>query len=278
MRTTFADNNPLHNLLTPNPTHPTRRQACAALAGSALVASLPQAMAAEPARPAAATAARLALPPLPYAVNALDPVLSATTLETHWGKHHKAYLDNLSKLLAGTPMEALSLQELIRQHSPTAPQRNAAVFNNAAQAWNHQFYWESLKPLGGGKPPAAVLQAIQASPWQTVEALRAAMVSQAVSIFGSGWLWLCVAPGTKRLVLQDTFNADTPAKSEALVPLAVIDVWEHAYYIDYRNKRKDYVEAVVDKLLDWGRVEARLAAAAQLPAAPPPSRAAAPIN
>lgn len=186
------------------------------------------------------------LPPLPYADNALDPVISANTLSFHYGKHHKTYVDNLNKLVAGTELADLSLERII---AATAGQADkAGVFNNAAQIWNHTFYWNSLSPKGGGEPPAALKKKIEAS-FDTVEACKKELAAAATTQFGSGWAWL-VQDGDKLKVVK-TSNADLPL-THGLKPLLTIDVWEHAYYLDYQNRRVDYVNAVLDKLINWG--------------------------
>lgn len=186
------------------------------------------------------------LPPLPYADNALDPVISANTLSFHYGKHHKTYVDNLNKLVAGTELADLSLEKII---ATTAGQADkAGVFNNAAQIWNHTFYWNSLSPKGGGEPPAALKKKIEAS-FDTVEACKKELAAAAMTQFGSGWAWL-VQDGDKLKVVK-TSNADLPL-THGLKPLLTIDVWEHAYYLDYQNRRVDYVNAVLDKLINWG--------------------------
>jgi Fe-Mn family superoxide dismutase len=185
------------------------------------------------------------LPTLPYAENALEPILSANTLSFHYGKHHKTYVDNLNKLIAGTEYSNQALEQII---SGTAGKAEAvAIFNNAAQTWNHSFYWKSLLPNGGGEPPAALKQMIEAS-FGTVDACKKEFASTAVSQFGSGWAWL-VLDGSQ-LKLLKTANAGLPL-TMGVKPLLAIDVWEHAYYLDYQNRRADYVNAVLDKLINW---------------------------
>jgi superoxide dismutase, Fe-Mn family len=191
------------------------------------------------------TAPLHALPPLPYADNALDPVISANTLGFHYGKHHKGYVDNLNKLLAGTELASLSLEQLITETSGKADQ--VAIFNNAAQTWNHTFYWRSLRAKGGGEPPAALKQKIETS-FGNLDACKKELATAATTQFGSGWAWL-VLEGDKLKVVK-TGNAETPLTKGAK-PLLTIDVWEHAYYLDYQNRRADYVNAVLDKLINW---------------------------
>jgi superoxide dismutase, Fe-Mn family len=195
-------------------------------------------------RPAHA-ASPYALPPLPYAENALEPVISARTIGFHYGKHHKAYMDNLNSLIAGTPYADMPLPDTI-QH--TAGQADKiGIFNNAAQFWNHTFYWHSLKPAGGGDPPAAVKQKM-IEDFGTVDECKKALADAAVSQFGSGWGWLVLDNGKLKVV--KTGNADVPF-TRGMRPLLTIDVWEHAYYLDYQNRRADYVKAVLDSLINW---------------------------
>jgi Fe-Mn family superoxide dismutase len=192
------------------------------------------------------TATPHVLPPLPYAEDALDPVISANTLRYHYAKHHQGYVDNLNKLIAGTPLAGLSLEKLIT--ATTGQADKVAIFNNAAQAWNHSFYWRSLRPKGGGAPPAALKTMIEAS-FDTVDACRKELATAATTQFGSGWAWLVLDAGKLKVVRTD--NAETPLAS-GMTPLLTIDVWEHAYYLDYQNRRADYVNAVLDKLINWG--------------------------
>jgi len=193
-----------------------------------------------------------ALPPLPYADTALAPVISANTLGFHYGKHHRGYVDNLNKLVAGTEFADLSLEKIIT--AAAGKPEKAAIFNNAAQTWNHTFYWNSLKPNGGGEPPASLKQKIEAS-IGTVDACRKELAAAATSQFGSGWAWL-VQEGDKLKVVK-TGNADLPL-TMGMKPLLTIDVWEHAYYLDYQNRRADYVNAVLEKLINWDFAAANL--------------------
>lgn len=192
------------------------------------------------------------LPLLPFADNALDPVISANTLSFHYGKHHKAYVDNLNKLVAGTEFADLSLEQVITATASRADK--AGIFNNAAQIWNHTFYWNSLAPKGGGEPPAALKQKIEAS-FGSLDACKQELATAATTQFGSGWAWLAL-DGDKLKVVK-TANANVPL-TEGMKPLLVIDVWEHAYYLDYQNRRADYVNAVLDKLVNWGFAENNL--------------------
>ncbi len=186
-----------------------------------------------------------ALPPLPYAENALVPVISANTVNFHYGKHHKGYVDNLNKLVAGTEFADLSLEKIIE--ATTGQAEKTAIFNNAAQIWNHTFYWRSLKVNGGGAPSAALKQKIEVS-FGSVDACKKELVTAATTQFGSGWAWL-VLDGDKLKVVK-TSNADLPV-TKGMKPLLTIDVWEHAYYLDYQNRRAAYVNAVLDKLINW---------------------------
>jgi len=185
------------------------------------------------------------LPPLPYADNALGPVISANTVGFHYGKHHKGYVDNLNKLIAETEFADMALEKIIAGTAGKA--EKAAIFNNAAQVWNHTFYWSSLKPKGGGEPPAELKKKIEAS-FGTVDACRKEWSAAAMAQFGSGWAWL-VLDGDNLKVVR-TANADLPL-TKGIKPLLTIDVWEHAYYLDYQNRRADYVNAVIDKLINW---------------------------
>ena len=185
------------------------------------------------------------LPPLPYVANALEPVITAHTIGFHYGKHHQGYVDNLNKLVAETEYAAMSLEKII---SATAGRvETAAIYNNAAQIWNHTFYWKSMRAKGGGEPPAALKEKIVAS-FGSVDACKKEFVSTAVSQFGSGWAWL--VQEDDRLKIVKTANADIPLSKDRKL-LLTIDVWEHAYYLDYQNRRADYVSAVLDKLINW---------------------------
>jgi superoxide dismutase, Fe-Mn family len=185
------------------------------------------------------------LAPLPYAENSLEPTITAHTIGFHYGKHHNGYVDNLNKLIAGTEYADLSLETIV---TVTAGQPDkAAIFNNAAQIWNHTFFWKSMRPKGGGEPPAALKQKMQAS-FGDVNACRKELATAAVSQFGSGWAWL-VLDGDQLKVIK-TANANVPLTT-GMKPLLTIDVWEHAYYLDYQNRRADYVNNVLDKLINW---------------------------
>ena len=196
--------------------------------------------------------APFSLPPLPYADNALDPVISAHTLSFHYGKHHKAYVDNLNKLVAGTAHADASLEAIIK--ATAGKPADAGLFNNAAQIWNHTFYWNSLRHGGGGAPGKALATRIEAD-FGSLDNLKKELTQAAVTQFGSGWAWLVVKDG--KLAVTKTANADTPLV-HGQKPLLTIDVWEHAYYLDFQNRRPDYVAAVLDKLIDWGFAEDNL--------------------
>ena len=185
------------------------------------------------------------LPALPYKDDALDPVISARTISFHYGKHHKGYIDNLNKLVAGTKFAHLPLEKIIAETTGKADK--TAIFNNAAQAWNHAFYWRSLRPKGGGEPPAVLKQKIEAS-FGSLDACKKELATMAMAQFGSGWAWLVLDGDKIRMV--KTGNADTPMTT-GIKPLLTIDVWEHAYYLDYQNQRAVYVDAVMDKLINW---------------------------
>jgi Fe-Mn family superoxide dismutase len=193
------------------------------------------------------------LPPLPYPENALDPVISANTLSFHHGKHHKTYVDNLNNLVKGTDLESAPLERVVME-SAGKPDK-AAVFNNAAQVWNHTFFWNSMRPGGGGVPNGRLGDMINAA-FGTFDSFKKELAATAVSQFGSGWGWLVEDGGSLKVV--KTANAEVPfVKGQR--PLLTIDVWEHAYYLDYQNRRADYVNAVIDKLLNWRFAEENLA-------------------
>jgi len=192
-----------------------------------------------------AHAAPITLPALPYAENALEPVISSRTMGFHYGKHHRAYVDNLNNLIAGTDLADLSLEKIVLE-TAGKPDR-IGIFNNAAQAWNHAFYWNSLRPGGGGRPPPQLAQLIDAS-FGSFDSFRKELASVTVGQFGSGWGWLVLDAG--KLKCLRTPNAETPITGTSK-PVLTIDVWEHAYYLDYQNRRADYVNALIDRLLDW---------------------------
>jgi Fe-Mn family superoxide dismutase len=180
------------------------------------------------------------LPPLPYPKDALAPLISAETFDYHHGKHHAAYVTNLNAAIKGTPNESKSLEEIILSS-------DGPLFNNSAQVWNHTFFWNSMKPQGGGKPSGDLGAALERD-FGGFDKFREQFVQAAVKQFGSGWAWL-VAEGGK-LKITSTANADLPMKHKQTA-LFTVDVWEHAYYIDYRNARQKFVESVVDSLANW---------------------------
>jgi Fe-Mn family superoxide dismutase len=206
-------------------------------------------------RRTAAEQTPISLPPLPWDEGALAPTISAQTISFHYGKHHRAYVDNLNKLIAGTDLADQPLERIV-QLVAGKPDK-VAIFNNAAQAWNHTFYWHSLSPKGGGKPSGKLLAKIEED-FGGFDNFRSKFAQAAVGQFGSGWAWL-VKAGTRLEVLA-TANADTPI-TMGKKPLLTIDVWEHAYYLDYQNRRADYVNAVIDKLLNWEFASAQFTAA-----------------
>ena len=181
------------------------------------------------------------LPPLPYAMDALAPAYSRETLEYHYGKHHNAYVVNLNNLQKGTEFEAMSLEDIVRKAS-------GGIYNNAAQIWNHTFFWNCMKPQGGGTPSGALAQAIDAK-WGSYDAFKEAFAKSAVGNFGSGWTWLVKKPDGSVDILN-TGAAGTPLTTGDTA-LLTIDVWEHAYYIDYRNLRPKFVETFLGKLVNW---------------------------
>ncbi len=194
------------------------------------------------------------LPDLPYAQNALEPVISARTLEFHYGKHHQTYVDNLNKLIKGTPLAQKPLEELIID-TFRQPDK-VGVFNNAAQVWNHTFYWHCLNPAGGKEPSQALMQKIETA-FGSFDECKKELFSAATTQFGSGWAWLEL--DGDRLKVTKTPNAEMPLTRNNK-PLLTIDVWEHAYYLDYQNRRPDYVQAVLDNLVNWDFVAEKLEA------------------
>lgn len=187
------------------------------------------------------------LPALPWAKDALAPVISSETIDYHYGKHHQAYVTNLNKLIQGTEFDKSSLEEIVKHASP------GGLYNNAAQTWNHSFFWNCMKPAGGGAPKGAVGEAIKRQ-WGDLTGFKKAFQDNAVGNFGSGWTWLVMrTDGSVDVV--NTGAAGTPLTT-ADKPLLCVDVWEHAYYIDYRNMRPKFVETFMDHLVNWDFVEA----------------------
>jgi Fe-Mn family superoxide dismutase len=205
--------------------------------------------------------APFSLPKLPYEENALEPVVSAKTISFHYGKHHKAYVDNLNRLVVGTPYEQMGLEEIVKKSAGN--DKDKGIFNNAGQIWNHNFYWESMTPKGGS-PAGKIADAIKSS-FGGIKEFNEAFQKAAVGQFGSGWAWLVKGAGGK-LEIVTTSNAGTPLTTDA-TPLLTLDVWEHAYYVDYQNKRPDYAAAVIEKLLNWDFAAKNLSASSQRKAA-----------
>ena len=194
----------------------------------------------------------ISLPELPYGKDALAPHISANTLDFHYGKHHKTYVDNLNKLITGTDLAEKSLEEIIK--ISVGDSAKAGIFNNAAQIWNHSFYWQCLKKSGGGSPTGAIAAKINAA-WGSYDKFAEELKNAGVTQFGSGWAWLVLEDG--QLKITKTANADTPL-AHGQKPLLTIDVWEHAYYLDYQNRRPDYLTAVIQNLINWDFVNANL--------------------
>jgi Fe-Mn family superoxide dismutase len=187
------------------------------------------------------------LPPLPYAKDGLAPHISANTLDFHYGKHHQAYVNNTNKMIDGTPHADKSLEDIIKA-------ADGGLFNNAAQVWNHTFYWNSMKPGGGGQPEGALLDAINRD-FGSVDNFKQKFKEAATTQFGSGWAWLVEDGG--KLAVTKTANADLPLK-HGKKALLTCDVWEHAYYLDYQNVRPNYVQAYLDHLVNWDFAAANL--------------------
>ena len=192
--------------------------------------------------------------PLPYADDALEPAYSARTISFHYGKHHKTYVDKLNELAAGTELADLSLDDVIRKTAGQADK--TAIFNNAAQVWNHTFFWNSMKPAGGGAPEGELAIKINET-WGDVAKFVEAYKTAALGRFGSGWVWLVWEGG--ELKITSTLNAETPLVGAAK-PLLTVDVWEHAYYLDYQNLRPAYVQAFFDRLVSWDEALTRFLA------------------
>jgi Fe-Mn family superoxide dismutase len=192
------------------------------------------------------------LPDLPYAKDGLAPYISANTLEFHHGKHHRAYVDNTNKLIAGTELANESLETIVKKSVGDAAK--GGLFNNAAQVWNHSFYWQCMKPKGGGKPTGKVADKINEA-WGSFDKFADELKNAGATQFGSGWAWLVVDGGKLKVI--KTANADTPI-AHGVKPLLTVDVWEHAYYLDYQNRRPDYLATFIEKLINWDFVEANL--------------------
>lgn len=193
------------------------------------------------------------LPPLPYANDALEPTISARTLEFHHGKHHNAYVTNLNNLVKDSELASKPLEEVIKIAAADLPAKQG-IFNNAAQVWNHTFFWNCMKKGGGGKPSGKVADAINAA-FGSYEKFAEEFKNAAVTQFGSGWAWLVEENGA--LKITKTANADLPM-AHGQKALLTVDVWEHAYYLDYQNRRPDFVQAVLDNLVNWDFVAQNL--------------------
>ncbi len=195
------------------------------------------------------------LPALPFAKDGLQPHISANTLDFHHGKHHKTYVDNLNNMTKDSPLASKSLEEVIK--AVASDSDKTGVFNNAAQVWNHSFYWNCMKPGGGGQPSGDVASAIDTA-FGSYDKFKEEFKSACTSQFGSGWGWLVAESGSVKIA--KTPNADTPLV-HGQTALLTCDVWEHAYYLDYQNKRPDYVQAFIDNLINWDFVAENLAKA-----------------
>jgi superoxide dismutase, Fe-Mn family len=224
-----------------------RRLLCGAIASSALeLSGIRSAFSQEP--------IPFKLHPLPYSSDALAPVISGETIEFHYGKHHKGYVDNLNRLVKGTEFSGLPLEEIVKKTVGNIAQ--IGIYNNAAQAWNHAFYWNSMRQKGGGLPTGKLAVKIKDS-FGDYTVFREQFITAATTQFGSGWAWLVQDEGDKLKILK-TANADTPLL-QGMKCLLTCDVWEHAYYLDYQNRRRDYVEAWLDKLVNWDFVHKQMA-------------------
>ncbi|WP_300545466.1 superoxide dismutase [Maricaulis sp.] len=196
------------------------------------------------------------LPDLPYAKDALAPHISSETLEFHHGKHHAAYVKNLNGLVEGTELAPKSLEDVIRETAGKPEQQG--IFNNAAQIWNHTFYWQSMRPNGGGQPTGQLAEMIDRD-FGSVDAFKDAFAKAGATQFGSGWAWLVLKDG--KLEVRKTLNAETPLTEAGITPLLTMDVWEHAYYLDFQNRRPDYISAFLEHLVNWEFAAENLAAA-----------------
>ncbi len=186
------------------------------------------------------------LPKLPYADNGLAPYITANTISFHYGKHHSTYVKKLNGMIEGTNYMDMSLESVIKETSDESDK--VGIFNNAAQVWNHTFYWNSMKPNGGGMPSGILKERIESS-WGNFEKFKSQFLEIATTQFGSGWAWLILENDALKIV--KTPNAETPLTSSNQIPLLTIDVWEHAYYLDFQNKRPDYINVFFDHLINW---------------------------
>lgn len=196
------------------------------------------------------------LPALPYDRDALAPHISAETLDIHHGKHHAAYVTNLNKMLDGHELAGKALEDVVKATAGKADK--AGIFNNAAQVWNHTFYWQSMRPNGGGAPKGELAKLIDRD-FGSLDAFKTAFAAAGATQFGSGWAWLVTKDG--KLEIRKTANAETPVTEAGVTPLLTMDVWEHAYYVDFRNRRPDYIATFLAHLVNWEFAAANLAAA-----------------
>ena len=192
------------------------------------------------------------LPPLPYGKDALEPAMSAKTLDFHHGKHHKTYVDTLNKLVDGTPLSSQSLEDIIR--ATAKDESKVQIFNNAAQSWNHNFFWHSMKPKGGGKPQGDLAMRIDQA-FGSLDKFLQQFAEASQTQFGSGWAWLVLENG--KLKVAKTPNAVNPLATHG-IPLLACDVWEHAYYLDYQNRRPEFVKSFLEHLVNWDFVAQNL--------------------
>jgi|TARA_B110000211_G_C14077811_1_gene553007 Fe-Mn family superoxide dismutase len=192
------------------------------------------------------------LPKLNYSKNALSPIMSEETLDLHHGKHHQTYITNLNKFIKDSDLEKLSLEEIIKKTSKD--NSKAGIFNNASQHWNHILFWECMKPNGGGKMPEKLEKKI-ISDFGSVDKFKEEFIQAGITQFGSGWAWLSIKDG--KLIISKTSNAINPI-IDSMKPILGCDVWEHSYYVDYRNRRPDYLKAFIDKLVNWDFVASQL--------------------
>lgn len=202
------------------------------------------------------------LPDLPYAKDALEPHISSDTLDYHYGKHHQAYVNKLNDAIKGTDLEGKSLEEII--HATSGKADKQGIFNNAAQVWNHTFYWHSMKNAGGGAPTGAIAEKIEAD-FGSYDAFKEKFANAGATQFGSGWAWLVVGKDGKLEVVK-TLNAENPM-TDGHTPLLTMDVWEHAYYLDYQNRRPDYISTFLGELVNWEFVNQNLEDASETKAA-----------
>ncbi|NQU44564.1 superoxide dismutase [bacterium] len=218
-----------------------------AAAGMAAAGGLPQMLHA-----AEMETAKFVLPSLPWAPNALEPFISEKTVGFHYGKHHKGYVDKTNKLIQNTSYQSMPLPEIIRKSAGKPQDQN--IFNNAAQVWNHAFFWHSMKPGGGGKPGGKIAEGVRIA-FGDYDAFRERFIATATGRFGSGWAWLVERNGL--LAILSTPNAENPV-ALGLKPLLALDVWEHAYYLDYQNRREDFAKTWLDNLVNWEFAEKNL--------------------